>query len=182
MNNTFVTDVLRNPNNAIILERWDALCLPDGWLVAGCLFQTVWNHMGGRAPDAGIKDYDIFYYDQTDLSAEAEMAVQQSADELYSDLNVTLELCNQARVHQWYELHFGHPYPRLSGAKEGIDRFLIPCTCVGINPREVYAPNGFELLYDGVLTMNPLTPYRDLYEQKASSYQRRWPWLRRREQ
>jgi hypothetical protein len=44
--------------------------------------------------------------------------------------------------------------------------------------REVYAPNGFELLYAGVLSMNPLTPHRTLYEQKAASYQQRWPWLR----
>ncbi len=50
-----------------------------------------------------------------------------------------------------------------------------------INPREVYAPNGFDLLYEGVLSMNPLTPHRVLYEQKAASYQRRWPWLRRLE-
>jgi hypothetical protein len=179
MSQKFVSDVLRNPNNALILERWDALCLPDGWLVAGCLFQTVWNRIAGCAPEAGIKDYDIFYYDQFDLSAEAELEVQQRADELFSDLNITLELCNQARVHQWYESHFGYPYPRLVDAKEGIDRFLIPSTCVGINPREVYAPNGFDLLYEGVLSMNPLTPHRVLYEQKAASYQQRWPWLRR---
>lgn len=179
MEPAFLADVLRNRNNALILERWDALCLPDGWLVAGCLFQTVWNNIAGRAPDSGIKDYDIFYYDPSDLSAEAEVLVQRKAVELFSDLNITIELCNQARVHQWYQSHFGYPYPKLGSAKDGIDRFLIPATCVGINPREVYAPNGFDLLYEGVLSMNPLTPHRALYEQKAASYQQRWPWLRR---
>ena len=181
MTHRFVTDILNNPNNAQILGRWDALGLPDGWLVAGCLFQTVWNRICNRDPCAGIKDYDIFYFDPGDLSEEAERAVQQRAEELFSDLNITVELCNQARVHQWYEAHFGHPYPRLLGATDGIDRFLIPCTCVGVNPREVYAPNGFELLYQGVLSMNPLTPHCALYEQKALSYQQRWPWLRRLE-
>ena len=179
MNQSFVADILSNPNNAQILERWDALHLPDGWLVAGCLFQTVWNRLSDQEPCAGIKDYDIFYFDPTDLSEEAERAVQQRAEGLFSDLNITVELCNQARVHQWYEAHFGHAYPQLIGSRDGIDRFLIPCTCVGINPREVYAPNGFDLLYAGVLSMNPLTPYRALYEQKALSYQQRWPWLRR---
>ena len=179
MEPAFLADVLRNRNNALILERWDALCLPDGWLVAGCLFQTVWNCIAGRAPDSGIKDYDIFYFDSSDLSAEAEMVAQRKAEQLFGDLNVTIELCNQARVHQWYESHFGYPYPKLGSAKDGIDRFLIPATCVGINPREVYAPNGFDLLYEGVLSMNPLTPHRALYEQKAASYQQRWPWLRR---
>lgn len=178
MSHQFVSDVLSNPNNAHILSRWDELCLPDGWLVAGCLFQTVWNRISNQASDAGIKDYDIFYYDPTDLSAEAEQAVQQRAQGLFSDLGITLELCNQARVHQWYEAHFGHPYPRLYSARQGIDRFLMPSTCVGINPLEVYAPHGFDALYAGLLFMNPLTPHRVLYEQKALSYQQRWPWLR----
>jgi hypothetical protein len=177
--NKFVSDVLRNAHNAQILARWDTLSLPDSWLVAGSLFQTVWNCISNQAPEAGIKDYDIFYYDPTDLSPEAEQAVQQKAARIFSDLPITLELCNQARVHQWYEVHFGHPYPKLRDAKEGIDRFLVPSTCVGMNPSEVYAPNGFERLYEGVLSMNPLTPHHALYEQKASSYQQRWPWLRR---
>ena len=38
--------------------RW--ACPMDGWL-----------------PGAGIKDYDIFYFDPSDLSEEAESAVQQ---------------------------------------------------------------------------------------------------------
>ncbi|WP_347505541.1 nucleotidyltransferase family protein [Pseudomonas anguilliseptica] len=84
---------------------------------------------------------------------------------------------HQARIHLWYEAHFGHPYAALSSAREGIDRFLIPGTCVGINPDEVYAPNGLALLYNGTLTPNPLTPHRSLFAQKAASYQQRWPWL-----
>jgi hypothetical protein len=175
----FISDVLLNPHNAQILARWDGLHLPDGWLVAGCLFQTVWNHLSNRAPDADIKDYDIFYFDASDLSAEAEQAVQQRVQAAFADLPITLEVCNQARVHLWYERHFGHPYPQaLTCAKDGIDRFLIPSTCVGINPREVYAPNGFEDLYGGVLEMNPLVAHRELFALKAASYQRRWPWLR----
>lgn len=175
----FTADVLSNPNNACILERWDKLGLPDGWLVAGCLFQSVWNSLSGHAPDAGIKDYDIFYFDPDDLSEEAEQAAQRRAQELFADLDITLELCNQARVHLWYQAHFGSPYPELQSARDGISRFLIPATCVGINPREVFSPNGLGLIYQGVLTMNPLTPHRELFEAKAASYQRRWPWLRR---
>jgi hypothetical protein len=59
----FVADVLQNINNRTILERWDDLNLPDGWLVAGCLFQTVWNLQAQRNPEDSIKDYDLFYFD-----------------------------------------------------------------------------------------------------------------------
>lgn len=182
MNQQFLADILTNPNNACILERLDALRLPDAWLVAGCLFQTVWNRLSGQAPEAGIKDYDLFYFDPSDLSAKTEQARQQEAQTLFADLNITLEVCNQARVHQWYEAYFGHPYPQLRSSQDGIDRFLVTATCVGINPRAVYAPNGLAPLYAGVLAMNPLTPHRALYAQKAASYQQRWPWLRQADQ
>lgn len=179
MQQRFIADVLSNPHNARILERWDELALPDGWLVAGCLFQTVWNRLSGQAPAAGIKDYDLFYFDASDLSADAQAAWQQRADALFSDLGVTLEVCNQARVHLWYAAHFGKPYPKLASVQDGINRFLVPATSVGMTPHTVYAPYGFEMLYEGQLTMNPLTPHRELFDQKAASYQQRWPWLRR---
>lgn len=71
----FLADVLTNKFNRAILAAWDQLDLPDGWLVAGCLFQTVWNLCAGRSPETDIKDYDIFYFDDTDLSASAEWRV-----------------------------------------------------------------------------------------------------------
>lgn len=179
MTQSFLRDVLSNPNNARLLERWESVRLPDAWLVAGCLFQTVWNLRAGQTPDAGIKDYDLFYFDASDLSAQSERAHEQAVQTLFADLNITLEVCNQARVHLWYEAHFGHPSPPLRSSRDGIDRFLVTCTCVGVRPGEVYAPYGLAALYAGELAMNPLTPHRALYDEKAASYQRRWPWLRR---
>lgn len=174
----FLADVRRNPHNACILDRWDTLQLPDGWLVAGCLFQTVWNQLSDRPPTAGIHDYDLFYFDPHDLSDAGERAVQQRVDALLADQGITLEVCNQARVHLWYPSHFGEPYPRLHSSRDGIDRFLIPATCVGVAPGRLYAPYGLEGLYAGELTMNPLIPHAALYARKAASYQARWPWLR----
>ena len=50
----FVSETLQNPHNAALLERLPFLGLPDVWLVAGCLFQTVWNLRSGLAPTAHI--------------------------------------------------------------------------------------------------------------------------------
>jgi uncharacterized protein len=181
----FVADILANRCNRAILEAWDDLRLVDGWLVAGCLFQTVWNLRAGRAPEAGIKDYDIFYFDAGDLSGAAEAAVQARVERVLGSLGVPIEVKNQARVHLWYEAHFGHAYPQLASAKEGIDRFLIPSTCVGVRRTgtgfEVHAPNGLAALYEGVLTPNPLTPHLPLFREKAASYRSRWEWLQVRE-
>lgn len=177
----FVRAVLANAANRAILSRWGELALADGWLVAGCLFQTVWNLQSGEAPGRGIKDYDLFYFDPDHLSADAERAVQTRVDAVLAGLGVEVEAKNQARVHLWYESWFGHPYPRLESSKDGIDRFLVPATCVGIRPAasgyEVYAPYGLALLEAGILTPNPLTNHPELFQAKAASYRERWPWL-----
>lgn len=174
----FVADVLTNRFNRAILARWESLDLPDGWLVAGCLFQTVWNLRSGKPPESDIKDYDLFYFDPSDLSAEAEQRVQARVESVLGDLGITVEAANQARVHLWYEEFFGEPYEAvLKSSRDGIERFLVPSTCVGVRPGEVYAPNGLALMYDGVMALNPLVPHQALFERKVASYQRRWPWL-----
>lgn len=180
----FVRQVLANSNNAAILQRLPQLKLQDAWLVAGCLFQTVWNIRTGLPPTANIRDYDLFYFDPTDLSAGAEQDVQDRARVLYGDLGVIVEVKNQARVHLWYEDWFGHRYTSLRSSKDGIDRFLVSCTCVGITPTssgvgaELYAPNGLDELEAGILRPNPKCNYKDLYDDKVESYRSRWPWLR----
>ncbi len=178
MKKRFLADVLKNVNNRAILERWDHLALPDGWLVAGCLFQTVWNIQSNKSPEAAIKDYDLFYFDPVNTSETSEQEVQARTEHTFRNLGIRIEVTNQARVHLWYEKYFGKPYDQLRSAKEGIDRFLVPATCVGIRPGEIYAPHGLQLIYDGVLALNPMTPHQELFDRKAASYRERWPWLR----
>ena len=119
----FINDALQNTFNRAILERLPTLQLPDAWLVAGCLFQTVWNLQDGRAPTAGIKDYDLFYFDGGDLSPEAELAVQQRVHACYQELGITIEAKNQARVHTWYSEWFGFPYPALRNSRTALIAF-----------------------------------------------------------
>ena len=182
MQTRFLQDILSNRHNRTILDRWDRLALPDGWLVAGCLFQSVWNLRGDRPVQEGIKDYDLFYFDRDDLSEAGERAVQARVDAALADLGVTVEAKNQASVHLWYQDFFGHPYPALRDARDGIDRFLVRETCVGVRPApggwDVHAPSGVEAIAAGTLSRNPLTPHAALFDAKAASYRARWPWLR----
>ncbi|NUU39380.1 nucleotidyltransferase family protein [Pseudomonas sp. C2B4] len=170
---------MSNPLNAQIASRLPSLGLDQCMLTAGCLFQAVWNHQSDLPPDWGIKDYDVFYFD-TDLSWEAENEVIHSARQLFQDLEVNVEIKNQARVHLWYGQRFGKPYPALQSARDGIDRYLVAGTCIGLDVEtgEVYAPNGLNDTEQGILRINPKNPQPDLFDQKAKSYQARWPWLR----
>jgi uncharacterized protein len=178
----FVAIARRNPVNRAILERLPALGLPDAWLVAGCLFQTVWNVKSGRPPAEAIKDYDIFYFDDSDLSYEAEDREIKRLDVAFADLAAPIELRNQARVHLWYGQRFGAGYPPLCSSRDGIDRFLVRCTCIAVKPHadgrtELYAPDGLADLAAGRLRPNPLNLRTDRYPEKAASYRARWPWL-----
>jgi hypothetical protein len=83
------------------------LNLPDGWLVASYLFQTVWNLQAQRNPDDSIKDYDLFYFDSSSTSETAEQKVQAHADHVLRDLGIKVEVTNQARVHLWYQSYRG---------------------------------------------------------------------------
>jgi hypothetical protein len=174
---------LRNPINRAILQRLPLLGAPQAWLVAGCVYQAVWNERAGRVPQSEIKDYDVFYFDDGDLSWEAEDAVIQRGRVLFGDLDAYVEIRNQARVHLWYPKRFGAPYPVLSSTQDGIGRFLVRCTCVGLLPQgdgslRLYAPYGLEELEEGILRPNANAPTLNRFREKAESYRARWPFLR----
>ncbi len=178
----FQHDIRRNPFNVALLEGLPALGLPDCWLVAGCLFQTVWNLQTGAEPTAQINDYDVFYFDGEDLSAEAEKAVQARVAEAFRHLPIRIETMNQARVHHWYEGYFHEPYSALANSEEGISRYLVACTCVGAQARSAQslalsAPYGLDDLYAGILRPN-WVDRKELYQRKCESYAARWPHLR----
>ncbi len=105
-----------------------SMALPEWRLVSGCLYQTVWNVLTGRPRGTGIQDYDVIYYDAGDLSWDAEDAVIQRA----AGYDLPPQIRNQARVHLWYEAHFGLPYPPLRSADEALSRYPAAVQAVGV--------------------------------------------------
>lgn len=174
----FLSLALANRTNRAILDRLPELDLPDAWLVSGSLFQAVWNGLTGRAPDYGIKDYDIFYFDP-DTSWEAEDAEIRCCAEVFAGLDAEIELKNQARVHLWYEEKFGTAYPPLRSSCEGIDRFLAPACMVGIAPDgRIYAPHGFADIETMIIRPNRAPNFSAArYSEKAARWTEKWPEL-----
>lgn len=177
----FITAALRNPVNEAIAHELFQLALPDGWIVAGCLAQTVWNVLTDRAVDHGISDYDIFYFDP-DISWQAEDAMIRATQDRLARLDATIEVRNQARVHLWYPAKHGVPYPPLHASTEGIDRFLTRNTQVGLRLTnrgyEVYAPHGFDDIAKMVVRPNPGPNFSaDNYAAKATRWKELWPEL-----
>jgi hypothetical protein len=176
----FISAVLRNPVHDALLCRLNELGLPDAWIVAGCLTQTAWNVLTGRRVDYGINDYDVFYFDP-DLSWEAEDRIIAGFRECADRTGSRIEVRNQARVHLWYPEKHGKPYPALSCATDGIDRFLTRCTQVGLssNGVNVYAPAGLDDV-DGFVVRPNLAPNfsAEAYRTKSARWRALWPELK----
>ena len=88
----FMVFVLANPVNRALLGRLSALGLPDSALVAGCLFQSVWNGLTGNDPTYRIVDYDVSYCDLDDLSWDAENCVIRRCADAFADVRVDDQL------------------------------------------------------------------------------------------
>ena len=177
----FLAAALRNPVNGAIADELLRLALTDAWIVSGCLVQSAWNGLTGRAVDYGINDYDVFYFDP-DTSWQAEDAVIRDLQARLAHLGVAIEVRNQARVHLWYREKHGLPYPALRCSTEGINRFLTRNTQVGIRRSahgyDVYAPNGFDDIADMIVRPNRGANFSAAnYAAKAARWKALWPEL-----
>ena len=89
---------------------------------------------------------------------------------------------NQARVHVWFEGHFGEPYTPLSCTAEALERFVSPMFAVGVRLElddrlHVAAPFGLADLFALRLQPNPRRPSAG-FVSVATAVTRRWPEVR----
>jgi len=165
-----------------ILETARQSHLPQWRLVAGCIYQTIWNSLTGRPAGTGINDYDLIYFDETDLSEEAERAAENGLRDGIADLPLPLEVRNQARVHLWFEEYFGLPYPPLASADEAITRYASTTHAVGIrlthdDRLDVFAPFGLQDIFSMTVRPNPVLANKATHERKAGRAKQIWPEL-----
>ncbi len=164
------------------LSRARRLNLPDWWLVSGALYNSVWNVLSGRPHGYGIKDIDIAYFDGSDLSWSAEDSAIQAGAMAFEGYTLPVEIRNQARVHLWFEEHFGKPYPPLRCASESIERYVAIAHCVGVrlasdNTLNIYAPFGLDDIFSFRIRPNHAIDNRETYEIKARRALEFWPEL-----
>ncbi|MFB8086910.1 nucleotidyltransferase family protein [Streptomyces sp. NPDC055992] len=180
----FASTIMRNPTISTVLERLSAIDLPPWYLTAGSLFQTVWNAAAGSEDlNHGIRDHDLFFYDQADLSYEAEDLVIKKCLHACEGLGVEVEPRNQARVHLWYGAKYGKAIPQYTSLAHAISSFAATCCCVAVNlgkddMLQIHTTHGFDDLFTGVLRPSPVTiAPRQVYEDKAARWMEVWPAL-----
>jgi hypothetical protein len=156
------------------------LCLPDWLVFSGAVYQPVLSHLTRRPLDYGIKDYDLGYFDASDLSYEAEDAVIRRVKTAFDKpLRSMVEVRNQARVHLWFESKFGEAYGPLSSTAEALERFASPTFAVGVRLESddrlhIEAPFGLADLF--ALRLRP-NPRRETvgFARTAADVRRGWP-------
>jgi hypothetical protein len=172
--------VRASPGLMQVLRRARDLALPDWLVFSGAVYQKVLNDQTGRDPDYGLKDYDLGYFDASDISYEAEdVVIRRVAEAFAPPLREMVEVRNQARVHVWFEGKFGEPYAPLSGTAEALGRFVSPLFAVGVrlepdDSLTIEAPFGLEDLFAMRLRPNPHRVTGG-FERTAASAKARWP-------
>jgi uncharacterized protein len=163
-----------------IIKRVPELEIPNWYLVAGCVAQTVWNELHGFPLASNIRDYDLVYYDNLDLSYEAEDQIIKRASSVFSCISALVEVRNEARVHLWYEKRFGHPIVQYNSVEDAISSFHCTATTIGIksdgNGRfRFYAPFGLDDLFSLVIRPNKRQARKEIYTEKAERWKKIWP-------
>ena len=136
-------DIVRNePLLYDPLRTARRFALPQWRIVAGVIYNTVWNVLTGRPSGTGIRDVDLFYFDDGDLSWEAEDHVIRDGEKHFAASRIPVEIRNQARVHLWFPEKFGQEVAPLKDSDESLARFSSETHAVGLR---LEADDGLDL-------------------------------------
>jgi hypothetical protein len=173
--------LLANPVARALLDATARMDLPQWYLAAGGVSQSVWNVRHGFDPAAGIKDYDVVYFDP-DTGADRAEAMEAELRERLSSFDVVLDVKNEAHVHLWYAERFGRRIDPYLSTEHAISTWPTTASSIGVRPEGdalvVCAPFGLSDVLGMVARPNKVIVTRDIYEEKTARWAARWPRLR----
>lgn len=172
--------LFKNETLKEILKRLEKSNLKNYYVAAGCINQTVFNYLHNFKIDSNINDYDIVYYDK-DITYLKEDKIIKYIETLLSDLNVKLDIKNEARVHLWYNKKYDDNRKPYLSLEDAIRRWGTTITCIGVrfenNRLKVYAPYGLDDLFNMIIRPIKLDFKKEDYLKKVNKWQKKWPKL-----
>lgn len=164
------------------LTRARIMSLPQWRIVSGVIYNTVWNVLTGRPPGYGINDIDLMYFDDGDLSWEAEDAVIRQGRREFEASPLPVEIRNQARVHLWFPKKFGQPFEPLTSTDEALGRFAAKTHAVALHLNDddtldLSAPFGLDSIFSFHVQPNHALDNEAGYRKKAERAKKAWPEL-----
>ncbi|MEE8335954.1 MAG: nucleotidyltransferase family protein, partial [Candidatus Neomarinimicrobiota bacterium] len=128
----FIAIILKNKALSAVAEKAARLELNNWYVGAGVLCQTYWNYVHGFPLQTHIRDIDLVYFEDADLSWEKENEYIQKAQQVFKTLSLKIDLKNQARVHLWYAEKFGYEIKPYDSIKSAIDTWPTTATAMGL--------------------------------------------------
>jgi len=175
------TILLQNEKLKKILTILSKSKLKKYYVAAGCINQTVLNYYHNNDMNFGIEDFDIVYFDN-DLSYEKEDKVIKYVTELLKDIDVELDIKNEARVHLWYGDKYGKNIEPYTSVEDAISSWGTSITCIGVRLEKgklvVCAPFGLNDLFS--MTLRPIKKQfsEEQYNIKSVKWKNKWPLLK----
>jgi hypothetical protein len=156
--------------------------VPDHLLVAGAIYNLVWNRLTGRPDLNGINDIDVFYFDDSDLSYEAEDVVIKRLDRRFAHLPLPVQVRNQARVHLWCPQKFGVAFEPLTSSAEMLRRYASKTHSVGArleadDSLTIVAPFGLDDIFSFRIVPNRALMNKPAHDAKGARAKGVWPEL-----
>lgn len=174
--------VRRHPILGALLRQWHSMGLADCWLSGSAIAQAVWNATFDLAPEHGLADVDLVYFDKADLSEASEAGEAARIARSFAHLPVRLDVKNQARVHLWYPSRFGYSIAPYTSVAQAIATFPTTSAAIGIRPGasdllDCVAPYGLSDLLKPIVRPNRVQVTKAIYDGKVARWRELWPGL-----
>lgn len=164
-----------------MLEYVSKLHLSNFYIVAGSVFQTVWNYQDGRDLNYEIRDLDIIYYNASDLSVDTDMKYYNMIKSYANScgFNYEIDVSNEARMHLWKQDKEGITILPYKSSEDAIKRWIATVHAIGIilenDKLKVYAPYGLSDIFSR--TIRPIKhegDSKELYNKKVLGWKKRF--------
>jgi len=156
-----------------------SLRLPNWYLAAGSIRNTVWDALHGLTSSEPASDLDVIYFDAVKLNHGAEAILRDAVPE-YS-----WEVTNQANVHHWQSRAAAREIPAYGSISAAMASWPETATAVGVRlidgeTMEFIAPHGLADLFSLIVRPSPFVADLDAYSSRLrqKAWHLRWPRLR----
>ena len=164
-----------------ILDFIDKLNLPNFYIAAGSVFQTIWNYYDNKPLNDKIKDIDVIYYNNEDLSVDTDIKYYNLINDycIKQGYNYEIDVSNEARMHLWKKEKFNIDVRQYINSEDAISKWIATVHAIGITKDndniKIYAPYGLSDIYSR--TIRPIKHKyntKEIYDKKAKSWSERF--------
>ena len=164
-----------------ILDFIYELRLPNFYIAAGSVFQTIWNYYDNKPLNYGIKDIDVIYYNKDDLSVDTDINYFNLINDycINQGYNYEIDVSNEARMHLWKKEKYNIDVEQYVNSEDAINKWIATVHAIGITKKnekiKIYAPYGLSDIYSK--TIRPIKHKyntKEIYDKKANGWNERF--------